>query len=188
MIDWQKQYKENKTPWNYDKLDDDLDKFFKNKSKKKTILDLGCGDGSQSFFLQKQGFKVKSTDIVKELKYKLKDFMKDDILKSKLDGKFDYVIDRGLLHNIVVSPDIMNYLNTLKDITKKGSEILLKVLSPYEIRFHHLAKESGPFRFTEKQLENVYGDKFKLKSMIDTYYYCNMKPHLRAYFCVYKRV
>jgi|TARA_B100001094_G_C18181114_1_gene800970 SAM-dependent methyltransferase len=188
MIDWQKQYEENNTPWNYHKLDDDLKKYFKNIVKSKTILDLGCGDGTQSFFLQKLGFKVKSTDIVEKLKYKLKDFSRDDILDTKIKGKFDYIIDRGLLHNIFVLSTVNNYFTIIKKITKKNSRILLKVLSPYEVRFHHLANQSGPYRFSEKQLESVFGDNFKLESIRDTYYYSNIKPYLRAYFCVYKRV
>ena len=52
-VDWQKQYKNKIVPWNYNFLDKDLKIFFKKQNKNKKIIDLGCGNGSQSYFLEK---------------------------------------------------------------------------------------------------------------------------------------
>ena len=185
-VNWQKQYNNKSTPWNYNFLDEDFKNFFEKQNKNKTIIDLGCGNGSQSYFLEKMGFKVKAIDIVKQLKYKVKDFLIDDILQSNLNEKFDFIIDRGLIHNLFPLTNSKNYFNTIDNISKKNSILLLKVLSPYEIRYHpNVLGQSGPYRFNEEQLKTLY-DNYKLVEIKDTYYYSQIKPYLRSYMCVYK--
>ena len=186
---WEKQYEEKKPPWNYDNFDDDFLEFFKGKFYKKfSVIDLGCGNGSQAWHIENLGFNVTATDIVNALTYDIKNFVIDDALDSKLNKKYDIVVDRGLIHNLFhLKKTRHKYFEMIGNITHEESYILLKVLCPYEARFNP-SIHSGPYRFSEKQLKDFFsGFNFKCIKLIDTHFYSNIQPHLRGYFSIYKK-
>ena len=185
---WQNQHDTKEAPWDYDEFDVDFKKeLLSLSSKNKTVIDLGCGNGSQAHYIEKIGYDVTATDVVNVLKYDIKNFIIDDGLNSKLTKKYDIIIERGLIHNLFHLENRNKYFEMIGNITHEKSYILLKVMSPYETRFHPLT-HSGPYRFTEKQLVKFFmGFKFKCVQLKDTYFYSNIKPYLRGYFCVYKK-
>ena len=186
---WKKQYEEKIPPWNYDDFDIDLKNFFKGKFYKKfSVIDLGCGNGSQVYHIEKLGFDVTATDIVNALEYDIKNFVIDDVLDSKLTKKYDIILDRGLIHNLFhLKKKAYKYFEMIENITHDKSYILLKVLSPYETRFNPKI-DSGPYRFNEKQLIEFFSSfNFKCIQLRDTFFYSNITPHLRGYFSVYKK-
>ena len=186
---WKKQYEEKIPPWNYDDFDIDFKEFFKGKFYKKfSVIDLGCGNGSQAYHIEKLGFDVTATDIVNALEYDIKNFVIDDVLDSKLTKKYDIILDRGLIHNLFhLKKKAYKYFEMIENITHDKSYILLKVLSPYETRFNPKI-DSGPYRFNEKQLIEFFSSfNFKCIQLRDTFFYSNITPHLRGYFSVYKK-
>ena len=186
---WEKQYKENSAPWNYDGFDEDFRKFLGSKFYKDfTVIDLGCGNGSQVHHIEKLGFRVTGTDVVNALEYDIKDFVIDDALDSKLNKKYDLILDRGLIHNLFhLKKKRHKYFEMIGNITHDESYILLKVLSPYEARFNPTT-HSGPYRFNEKQLTEFFSVfNFKCIKLTDTHFYSNIQPHLRVYFSIYKK-
>ena len=194
---WEKQYEEKKPPWNYDYFDKDLSEFFRKRyfdSKKFSVIDLGCGNGSQAHYIENQFgnerniFNVTATDIVNALEYDIKNFIIDDALNSKLTKKYDIIIDRGLIHNLFHLKDKRHkYFEMIGNIVHDESYIVLKVMSPYEARFNPTT-HSGPYRFNEKQLMEFFsGFDFKCIELKDTFFYSNIEPHLRGYFSVYKK-
>ena len=194
---WEKQYEEKKPPWNYDYFDKDLSEFFRKRffdNKKFSVIDLGCGNGSQAHYIENQFgnerniFNVTATDIVNALEYDIKNFVIDDALDSKLTKKYDIIIDRGLIHNLFhLKNKRHKYFEMIGDIIHDESYILLKVMSQYETRFNP-ATHSGPYRFNEKQLVEFFsGFDFKCIELKDTFFYSNIEPHLRGYFSVYKK-
>ena len=186
---WKKQYEEKIPPWNYDDFDIDLKNFFKGKFYKKfSVIDLGCGNGSQAYHIEKLGFDVTATEIVNALEYDIKNFVIDDVLDSKLTKKYDIILDRGLIHNLFhLKKKAYKYFEMIENITHDKSYILLKVLSPYETRFNPKI-DSGPYRFNEKQLIEFFSSfNFKCIQLRDTFFYSNITPHLRGYFSVYKK-
>ena len=205
---WEKQYEENKPPWNYDYFDKDLSEFFRKRffdNKKFSVIDLGCGNGSQAHFIEKSGnliggkignqfgnerniFEVTATDIVNALEYDVKNFVIDDALDSKLTKKYDIIVDRGLIHNLFhLKSKRHKYFEMIGNIIHNESYIVLKVMSPYEARFNP-ATHSGPYRFNEKQLIEFFsGFGFKCIEFKDTFFYSNIEPHLRGYFSVYRK-
>ena len=186
---WKKQYEEKIPPWNYDDFDIDLKNFFKGKFYKKfSVIDLGCGNGSQAYHIEKLGFDVTATDIVNALEYDIKNFVIDDVLDSKLTKKYDIILDRGVIHNLFhLKKKAYKYFEMIENITHDKSYILLKVLSPYETRFNPKI-DSGPYRFNEKQLIEFFSSfDFKCIQLRDTFFYSNITPHLRGYFSVYKK-
>ena len=194
---WEKQYEEKKPPWNYDYFDKDLSEFFRKRffdSKKFSVIDLGCGNGSQAHYIENQFgherfiFNVTATDIVNALEYDVKNFVIDDALDSKLTKKYDIIIDRGLIHNLFHLKDKRHkYFEMIGNIIHDESYIVLKVMSPYEARFNPTT-HSGPYRFNEKQLMEFFsGFDFKCIELKDTFFYSNIEPYLRGYFSVYKK-
>ena len=186
---WEKQYDKKKPPWNYDDFDKDFYDFLRSKFYKDfTVIDLGCGNGSQVYHIEKLGFKVTGTDIVNALEYDIKDFVIDDALDSKLNKKYDIIIDRGLIHNLFhLKKKRHKYFEMIGNITHDESYILLKVLSPYEARFNP-STHSGPYRFNEKQLTEFFSVfNFKCVKLADTHFYSNIQPHLRGYFSIYRK-
>jgi len=186
---WEKQYKEKSAPWNYDGFDEDFRKFLGSKFYKDfTVIDLGCGNGSQAHHIEKLGFRVTGTDVVNALEYDIKDFVIDDALDSKLNKKYDLILDRGLIHNLFhLKKKRHKYFEMIGNITHDESYILLKVLSPYEARFNPTT-HSGPYRFNEKQLTEFFSVfNFKCIKLVDTYFYSNIQPYLRGYFSIYKK-
>ena len=194
---WEKQYEEKKPPWNYDYFDKDLSEFFRKRffdSKKFSVIDLGCGNGSQAHYIENQFgherfiFNVTATDIVNALEYDVKNFVIDDALDSKLTEKYDIIIDRGLIHNLFhLKNKRHKYFEMIGNIVHDESYIVLKVMSPYEARFNPTT-HSGPYRFNEKQLMEFFsGFDFKCIELKDTFFYSNIEPYLRGYFSVYKK-
>ena len=189
---WEKQYDKKEPPWNYDKFDKDLSHFFRIRildNKNFSVIDLGCGNGAQAHYIEKSGnLDVTATDIVNVLEYDIKNFIIDDALDSKLDKKYDIIIDRGLIHNLFhLKKKRHKYFEMIGNITHDESYILLKVLSPYEARFNPTT-HSGPYRFNEKQLTEFFtGFNFKCIKLVDTYFYSNIQPYLRGYFSIYRK-
>ncbi len=195
---WEKQYDKKKPPWNYDLFDDDLSYFFRVRiydNKKFSVIDLGCGNGAQAHYIQKSGnltgsniFDVTATDIINVLEYDVKNFIIDDALDSKLTKKYDIIVDRGLIHNLFHLKDKRHkYFEMIGNIIHDESYIVLKVLSPYEVRFNP-ATHSGPYRFNEEQLMKFFsGFGFTCIQLKDTFFYSNIEPSLRGYFSVYKK-
>ena len=194
---WEKQYEEKKPPWNYDYFDKDLSEFFRKRyfdSKKFSVIDLGCGNGSQAHYIENQFgnerniFNVTATDIVNALEYDIKNFIIDDALDSKLTKKYDIIIARGLIHNLFhLKNKRHKYFEMIGNIIHDESYIVLKVMSPYEARFNPTT-HSGPYRFNEKQLMEFFsGFGLKCIQLKDTFFYSNIEPPLRGYFSIYKK-
>ena len=185
---WEEEYdKYEIPPWSSNEFDLDYKEYFKDK-RDLTVIDLGCGNGSQVYYLEKWGFDVTGTDIVNALEYDIKKFIIDDALDSKLNNKYDVVLDKGLIHNLIHEDDRDNYFEMVENITHDKSVILLKVLSENEMRFNPQVSFPNPYRFTKDQLLNLYSSLgFECVSFEDTYFYSHLKPYLKGYFTIYKR-
>ncbi len=129
--------------------------FVLKKIKKKTLLDIGCGNGRDTFFFLKKGIKAFGIDFSKTVikknnlfiknKFILANFCSDNLkIRSK---KFDYIYARFFLHAINYNEE-NRFLKNIKKISKKNSKIFLefrttkdklmrsgKAISKYE-RFH----------------------------------------------------
>ncbi len=126
-FDWQELYKTMKVtdmPWYNPNLDNDLKLALERLNiKTGTFLDLGTGPATHAKNLRDIGFEVTGTDISKDAiklakkAYKNITFIQDDILKTKLTAKFDYIFDRGCFHVIdgdkrkIYAENVFNLLN-----------------------------------------------------------------------------
>ena len=177
--------------YDYHGFDKDYKEFFEKftNTKDYSIIELGCGNGSLCYNLEQSGFNVTGTDIQNTLEYFIGNFIIDDALNSKLNKKYDFVIDRGLIHNLIKDERRERYFDMIDHITHNESVILLKVLSPYEIRCSPFFDQPDPpYRFREYELEELYYDiGFDCSLLKDTFFYSNEEPYLRGYFALYER-
>lgn len=96
---------------------------------KGSVLDVGCGSGSHSLYLQKKGFDVKAIDISKgAVKVAKLRGLNNVEVKSLLDetGTYDTVLllmnGTGIFQEIT---QVSKYLSHLKSLLKSGGQILI---------------------------------------------------------------
>ncbi len=135
-----------------------VNKRIKRNSK---IIDIGCGNGRDSFFFSKNSFKVTAIDISKsaiknnELKSnKNLKFLRFDIGKNSLSKKFDVIYCRFFIHAINEKVEDKLIL-LIKKIKKKNSTAFFefrnhkdKIFGKKKIKKHNdiIEFEEGHFR------------------------------------------
>lgn len=192
--DWEQLYRNQDVesmPWFNPELDLDLDEALTNLNLQTgTALDLGTGPGTQAIALAERGFEVTATDLsetaIEKALAKAKEkgldisFRQDDILNSKLDQKFDFVLDRGCFH--VLPPEQrQNYIRVVDSLIKPKGYLFLKCFSHLETR------EAGPYRFTPEEIKEIFSSRFNVSSVKETVYYGTLEPLPRALFCVLEK-
>ncbi|HSV94374.1 MAG TPA: class I SAM-dependent methyltransferase [Spirochaetia bacterium] len=136
-------------------------KFEKNKK----ILDLGCGDGSDSeIFINEYKLKTYGVDIYKNdrlkkiqgLKYK-----KGGIYNIPFpDSSFDYVFLHDILHHIdEIDQSFSKHISGLREVKrvcKKGGTIVIVEGNRYNPLFYpHMVKMLGHNHFTQKYFKKI---------------------------------
>lgn len=192
--DWEQLYRNQDVesmPWFNPELDLDLDEALTNLNLQTgTALDLGTGPGTQAMALAERGFEVTATDLsetaIEKALAKAKEknldisFRQDDILNSKLDQKFDFVLDRGCFH--VFPPEQrQNYIRVVDTLIKPKGYLFLKCFSHLETR------EAGPYRFTPEEIKEIFSSRFNVTSVKETVYYGTLEQLPRALFCVLEK-
>lgn len=128
---WQSLTSNGHKTWDREKLEDIFDthrnrelKSFFPHIKKGKALDLGCGSGNQSFYLNKEGFECLGVDISqtaidmalvlnKELQQENR-FVVGDVCQLDLGEKFDLITDSCLLHCIVFEEHRRQFFDSIR--------------------------------------------------------------------------
>jgi 2-polyprenyl-3-methyl-5-hydroxy-6-metoxy-1,4-benzoquinol methylase len=145
----------------------------------KTVLEIGCGTGTNAIELARRGFEVTAVDYVeqpvqaaraKARAEKVKvDFRVADVLKDDVGGPYDILFDRGVYHHLR-TVDQKALQNFLKRVTRSGSWWLSLAGNAKEkvdpgppvVHEHEIRAELGPlfdivelreFRFTTNKSE-----------------------------------
>src|SRR5262245_27949050 len=95
----------------------------------KTLLEFGCGTGTNAIELARRGYDVTAIDFVPQAvdaarekaataKVKIK-FSVADALADDLGGPYDVLFDRGVYHSLR-KLDLKKFQQTLEKITRKG--------------------------------------------------------------------
>ncbi|HEY9876688.1 MAG TPA: class I SAM-dependent methyltransferase [Candidatus Obscuribacterales bacterium] len=191
---WEKLYQDQNVesmPWFNPDLDADLDQALsKLNLHTGAALDLGTGPGTQAIALAQRGFQVTATDLSDTAIQKAQAIAKekgldifwkqDDILNSNLAQKFDFILDRGCFH--VFSPERrQDYVSVVGNLIKPGGYLFLKCFSHLETR------EEGPYRFTSDEIQNIFGNSFKVHSVEQTVYQGTLDPLPKAIFCILEK-
>jgi SAM-dependent methyltransferase len=191
-FDWQNIYKNmavTEMPWYNPELDEDLQNALdKLGLKSGTFLDIGTGPATQANKLAERGFEVTGTDISKDAillakqAYKNIGFIQDDILKTKLTKKFDFIFDRGCFH--VIDEDKREiYVKNVFSLLNDSGLLFLKCFSTKMPE-----TGSGPHLISEQIIRDTFERHFIIEEINDTEFKNEKGPRIvKALFVIMKR-
>jgi cyclopropane fatty-acyl-phospholipid synthase-like methyltransferase len=192
IFDWDEVYKNNRItelPWYYADLDDDLDNALdKLGLKSGTFLDLGTGPATQAKRLDERGFDVTGVDISGEAiklakkTYPHIEFQQDDILKTNLSKKFDFIFDRGCFHVIDVNKRKI-YAENVFNLLNDSGLLFLKCFSN-----KMPDSGSGPHRISKRIIKTTFESLFIVEDIHETEFKNESNPYApKALFVIMKK-
>lgn len=129
----------------------------------KTVLELGCGTGTNSIELARRGFRVTAVDLVdlpieraREKAHRAGvevDFRIGDLTQLDLGGPHDVLFDLGLYHSMRTR-DLAGFLKTLERVSRRGTRWLCLAGNAREII------KDGPPGVTEAEFRSELGSLF----------------------------
>jgi len=181
---WEDMYTQTRPealPWNAGGPDPDLVKLVKDGTiPVGQALDIGTGPGHDAVFLIQQGFHLIGIDISPTAVVLAREnasnaglfgfFQKGDIRQIPVEDKFiDFAYDRGCFHVLDVE-DRPKAISEIHRVLRKGGLFLLRVFSDKE------PGTDGPKRFSRKELEDLFGAKFKIQKFWEGVFEGPRKP------------
>jgi len=129
--DFAERYASGNTPWDSGTPSEELLRVLKaGKLTGSTLLDFGCGTGTNAIELARRGFRVTATDIVPQAIQIARDkargvvtqvdFRVADTLRDDPGGPYDILFDRGVYH-CLRTEDLKAFQEFLKRATRTGS-------------------------------------------------------------------
>jgi len=130
-VDFAQRYLRGETPWDTGKPSEELLRVLgTGKLTGKTVLEFGCGTGTNAVELARRGFLVTAVDIaepaIRIARDKARaaavtvDFRAADVLRGDLGGPYDILFDRGVYH-CVRTIDLQLFQEFLRKSTRPGS-------------------------------------------------------------------
>lgn len=146
-------------------------------NKKIKLLDIGCGNGRDSYFFNKKGFKVVGIDISQKAiqensKNKIENltFKKFDIGKNKIKEKFDVIYCRFFVHTV----DLLlenKLIGLIKNSKIKGTMVFFefrnykdKIFGKFKAKDHNKVIEFEKGHFRRIIDPKIFKKKFILKT------------------------
>ena len=101
--------------------------------KESKMLELGCGEGGDAFYMMKKGYDVCATDISPEAILFCKQkgaeyadrFMVLNACEDSLDERFDFIYSVAVLHMLVLEEDRQKFLTFVKEHLKESGAALM---------------------------------------------------------------
>jgi len=168
-------------PWNAGGPDPDLVRLVKAGTiPAGQALDIGTGPGHDAVFLIQHGFNVIGIDISPSAVRLAREnasasglfgfFQQGDIRQIPVEDHFiDFANDRGCFH-VLASADRRKAVEEVHRVLRKGGLYLLHVFSDKE------PPGEGPHRFTRKELDDLFSEKFKVLEFWEGTFEGSRKP------------
>lgn len=161
-------------PWHRETPPALLEKAVAGHPEKGKALDIGCGAGTFSVYLAKQGFDVTGVDFVEKAlgfaRERAKregvkvNFVKSDILQWDPPGKFDLIFDSGCLHSLEDSFNAA-YKERLLKWLAPGSDY---VLVHFGRRGFFDWRPIGPRRYPRQRVVDLFKPELIEKDFLST--------------------
>ena len=174
-------------PWYTEQLDADLGAELAALPRGR-LVDIGTGPGTTAIFAAQQGFDVVATDVAAAAIAAARRrasglpvaWVLDDIVDSRLWGRFDVAVDRGCLHCLPRS-DWPRYAESARRIVAPGGTLLVKVHAPGEGGDHGTTPASAD------DLAHLFGEHFSLVSARASSFDGTVRPAPKAVLAVLRR-
>ncbi|MHB8416926.1 MAG: class I SAM-dependent methyltransferase [Myxococcales bacterium] len=192
---WNELYAETpveRLPWYLPTLDSDFARAIAGRPPAgKRALDIGCGPGTQASELAARGLDVVGTDLsaaaVAGAEKRIASagqprvrFVQDDILKTRLEGPFDLIFDRGCFH--VLPPAVrQDYARTVARLLAPGGSLFLKCFSERQ------PGTQGPYRLAPADIREAFAGALEVVSIERGVFEGNVQPNPQALFCELRR-
>jgi len=131
----------------------------------KTVLEIGCGTGTNAIAFARRGYRVTAVDYVEAAVRRARekarkagieiDFRVGDATRMDLGGPYDVVFDRGVYHGIR-NGNLPGFLKMLERVTRKGTRWLTLAGNAKE------PMEDGPPVVSEEEFRTELGPLFKI--------------------------
>jgi SAM-dependent methyltransferase len=179
-IDFAQRYATGQIPWDSGIPDEELVRVLDTgKLKGRTVLEFGCGTGTNAVELARRGFQVTAVDLVEQAVQSARDkarranvsveFRVGNVLNDGVGGPYDILFDRGVYHGLRLD-DLKGFQEMLRRVTRPGSWWLSLAGNANEkwegdgppvVHEHEIRAELGPlfeivelreYRFTTNQI------------------------------------
>lgn len=174
-------------PWHSGTLDADLAAAL--KQGRGRLLDLGCGLGTVGIAAAELGYQVTATDVSAVAVGAARraagalpiEFVADDFLTSRLEGPFDVIVDRAVLHTL---PPLTHdrYVRHVARLLAPGARLLLKVHCD-----EAEARRLGTTCFDLPRLTALLGPELQVESSLESSLPGALEPAPRALYVVARR-
>ena len=167
QVDFTQRYAMEDIPWDSGKPSEELLRVLDaGNLTGKTVLEVGCGTGTNAIELARRGFEVTAVDcvgqaisaaIAKAQTARLNvNFLVADVLQQDLGGPYDILFDRGVYHCLRMA-GVKTFQNVLKRVTRPGSWYLSLAGNAKEERL-----ENGPPVVGEDEIQAEIGPLFDI--------------------------
>jgi cyclopropane fatty-acyl-phospholipid synthase-like methyltransferase len=183
-------YQQDETPWEIHRVDHNLVQFIRNSGLAPcTVLDAGCGTGSNSIWLAQQGFTVSGWDFVEQAVNRAREkgaaagtscaFARVDFLEmTPVDGVFDFIFDRGLFHCFKSSNQLHEIARVMAALLPENGTWLSLIGNADEIR-----QEQGPPQLSAQQITAVVEPLFIIESITASFFDSDQQPPAKNWVC-----
>jgi SAM-dependent methyltransferase len=165
-VDFADRYARGETPWDSGKPSEELCRVLNSgKLTGATVLEFGCGTGTNAVELALRGYQVTAVDIVDQAIQTARgkaraaaadvEFRVANVLNDGLGGPYDILFDRGVYH-CLRTEDLKGFQNFLRRATRSGSWWLSLAGNAKE------DTDPGPPVVTEEQVRAELGPLFDI--------------------------
>lgn len=170
MGDWEKKYLTDDRPWDLGEPEPELVRFVESGSliPDASVLELGCGTGTDSIYLAKKGFHVVGVDFSPTAIERAKDrarrdhlvgscefYLKDVCDLSFLKNRFDFAYDKTCFDNLAPS-ERTAYVSNVKGVLGPVANFLLIVMA------------DGDDSISKEDLRCLFATEFRITSLEKT--------------------
>lgn len=191
---FQKQYKQGDPPWEINRVDCNLVKMVKETPIDPCrVLDVGCGTGNNSIWLQENGFQVVGIDsseiAIERARGKGRqagvdcEFNHLDFMDGAISGApFDFVFDRGCFHHFLEFDMLEQFAEQVAVVLNEHGIWLTLTGNCDETR-----EGPGPPRLNARQIVNTVEPDFEILKLESNHFDADQPVPAKNWICLMRK-